>query len=144
MLILLPTAIPLLPRGFIAYDWYYHAFGQHPRFELHNFKPYNLLPALRDRGIEYWGCPMNEAFRHEPLPGFGDRLANAQSWWQRCQKVGAEGFLVTGWEPNRLSRPTTSIVDAAIAGLWLDPGPHDQVSLLKRGIERGARSQKLL
>lgn len=136
MLVLLPEAIPALPRGLIAYDWYYHAFARHPRFELQNFKRYNLVPSLRAQGIEYWGCPMNGAFRHEPLPVFGERIANAQSWWQRCRAAKAEGFLVTGWEPNRLALETTVVVDAAIAGLWLDAGPHDQVALLRRGFER--------
>src|SRR5690606_21515700 len=95
-----------------------------------------LAPALRAQGISYWGCPMNGAFRHEPLPVFGDRLANAQSWWKRCHAIGAEGFLVTGWEPNRLALPTTMVVDAAIAGLWLADEPFDQVTLLSRGLTR--------
>jgi len=136
MLVLLPEAIAQLPPGLIAYDWYYHAFARLPRFELHNFKTYNLAGRLQDQGIEYWGCPMNGAFRHEPMPVFGERIANAQSWWDRCQTTAAAGFLVTGWEPNRLALETTVVVDAAIAGLWLDPGPHDQVSLLRRGFER--------
>ena len=136
MLVLLPEAIAHLPQGLIAYDWYYHAFARHPRFELHNFKTYNLAPKLRAQGVEYWGCPMNGAFRHEPLPVFGERIANAQSWWARCQMTKAEGFLVTGWEPNRLALETTVLIDAAIAGLWLDSAPHDQVSLLRRGFER--------
>lgn len=136
MLVLLPDAIAQLPQGLIAYDWYYHAFARLPRFELHNFKTYNLAKKLRDQGIDYWGCPMNGAFRHEPMPVFGERIANAQSWWDRCQTTKAEGFLVTGWEPDRLALETTIVVDAAIAGLWLDKGPHDQVSMLRRGFER--------
>ena len=136
MLVLLPAAIEQLPAGLIAYDWYYHGFSRHPRFELFNYRTYDLVPALRAQKIEYWGCPMNGAFRYEPVPVFGERLANAQSWWERCRKTGASGFLVTGWEPNRLAIETTQLVDAAIAGLWLDPGPHDQVSLLQSGYER--------
>lgn len=136
MLVLLPDAIPHLPAGLIAYDWYYHAFQRHPRFELHNFKEYDLVPALRAASVTHWGCALNGAFRYEPLPVFGERLANAQSWWRRCHETGAEGFLVTGWEPYRLAIETTTLVDAAIAGLWLDDGPHDQVSLLRRGWER--------
>jgi hypothetical protein len=136
MLVVLPEAIAHLPKGLIAYDWYYHAFTRHPRFELFNYRTYDMVPSLKAQGIKYWGCPMNGAFRFEPLPVFGERLANAQSWWKRCQTTGAEGFLVTGWEPNRLAIETTQIVDAAIAGLWLDSGPHDQVGLLQRGFER--------
>jgi hypothetical protein len=37
MLALLPGAIPLLPRGIVAYDWYYYPFGRLPRIELRNF-----------------------------------------------------------------------------------------------------------
>ncbi len=136
MLVLLPEAIAKLPPGLIAYDWYYHSFSRHPRFELHNFSTYHLVPRLRERGIEYWGCPMNGAFRHEPIPVFGERIANAQSWWQRCQATHAAGFLVTGWEPNRLALETTVVIDAAIAGLWLEAAPSDQVSLLRGGFAR--------
>ena len=50
-----------------------------------------LRPPCRARGIEYWGCPMNGAFRHEPLPVFGERLANIRDWWRRCSAVGAGG-----------------------------------------------------
>ena len=85
MLALLPDAIEHLPSGIAAYDWYYYAFAKHPRFEARNFADYDLVPALNARGIDYWGCPMNGAFRHEPLPVFGDRLANAISWWRRCR-----------------------------------------------------------
>ncbi|MCF3651189.1 family 20 glycosylhydrolase [Synoicihabitans lomoniglobus] len=151
MLVLLPDAIAHLPRGLIAYDWYYHAFARHPRFELHNFREYNLVPALRAQGIDYWGCPMNGAFRFEPMPVFGERIANAQAWWQRCRKTHAEGFLVTGWEAYRLALETTVVVDAAIAGLWLDDDEADQVTLLKRGFERacgktraGERARQML
>ncbi len=136
MLALLPEAIAHLPGGLIAYDWYYYAFGRTPRLEAQNFRPYDLAPALRRQGISYWGCPMNGAFRHEPLPVFSDRLANAQSWWRRCQSTGAQGFLVTGWEPNRLALETTVVVDAAIASLWMDDADIDQVSMLQRGFER--------
>ncbi|WP_221032236.1 family 20 glycosylhydrolase [Actomonas aquatica] len=136
MLVLFPDAIAELPAGIAAYDWYYYAFGRSPRFEAQNFRAYDLAPKLRARGIDYWGCPMNGAFRHEPLPVFGDRLANAQSWWRRCRQVGASGFLVTGWEPNRLALETTMVVDAAIASLWLDDEDIDQVSMLERGFTR--------
>jgi hypothetical protein len=142
MLILLPDAIPHLPRGIAVYDWYYHGFRQHPRFELYNFAEYNLAPALAAQGIDYWACPMNGAFRHEPLPIFGDRLANAIAWWQRAQRVKAAGYLVTSWEANHLTPEITTAIDAAVAGLWLDDGKPDHAILLRQGLERvGFRSQ---
>lgn len=136
MLALIPEAIPLLPRGLAAYDWYYHSFGKHPRMELHNFAEYDLSPALRAQGAEYWACPMNGAFRYEPMPVFTDRLANLRAWWHRAQRVGAEGFLVTSWESYRLALELTTVVDAAAASLWLDPGVDDAVEMLARGFAR--------
>jgi hypothetical protein len=136
MLALLPGAIPLLPRGLAAYDWYYYPFARHPRMELYNFRDYHLVPALRRQGIAYWGCPMNGAFRHEPLPVFGDRLANLRSWWDRCRRTHAEGFLVTSWEPHRLAFELTTVMDAAAACLWLDPAIDDHTTMLARGFER--------
>ncbi len=136
MLALLPEAIAFLPAGSAAYDWYYYPFGRRPRIELRNFAEYEIAPALKARGVEYWGCPMNGAFRHEPLPIFGERLANIRSWWQRCRKVEAAGMLVTSWEPNRLAIEMTTVVDAAAASLWLDPGTDDTPGMLKRGFER--------
>ena len=80
---------------------------------------------------------MNGAFRHEPLPVFGDRLANIRSWWQRCAEVQAEGFLVTSWEAYRLALETTTVVDAAAASLWLQPeAADDAVSMLADGLKR--------
>ncbi len=136
MLALLPETIPLLPPGVAAYDWYYHPFGRRPRMELYNFSEYELAPALRRQGVAYWGCPMNGSFRHEPLPVFGDRLANLRAWWERCRRVHAEGFLVTSWEPNRLAFELTTVVDAAAACLWLDPAVEDHTGMLARGFER--------
>lgn len=136
MLALIPEAIPLLPTGIAAYDWYYYPFGRHPRMELYNFREYDLAPALRRQGIGYWGCPMNGSFRFEPLPVFGDRLGNLRSWWERCVRTRAEGFLVTSWEPNRLALEMTTIVDAAAASLWLDPQIEDHTGLLTKGFER--------
>src|SRR5690606_34910934 len=92
--------------------------------------------ALAKQGIEYWGCPMNGGFRHEPLPVFGDRLANIQSWWRRCRQTHAAGFLVTGWEPQRLAFEMPLVVDAAAASLWLNPEVDDHVGLLAKGFER--------
>ena len=136
MLYFTPEAIPLLPRGITAYDWYYYPFAQKPRVEFFNFAERDLLPALRRQGIAYYGCPMNGAFRHEPLPVFGDRLGNIRSWWERCTAVQAEGFLVTSWEAYRLALETTTLVDAAAANLWLEPAQDDATAMLARGLER--------
>jgi hypothetical protein len=146
MLALLPGAIRHLPPGVIAYDWYYYPFGRLPRLELRNFAEYDLAPALRARGIEYWGCPMNGSFRHEPLPVFGERLANIRDWWRRCRQVAAGGLLVTSWEPNRLAMGMTTVVDAAAASLWLDTGVDDLPGMLSRGFRRalgGSRGREL-
>lgn len=136
MLALIPDAIPQLPRGLIAYDWYYYPFPRHPRMELHNYADYDLAPAFAKQGIEYWGCPMNGGFRHEPLPVFGERLANAQSWWRRCRQTHAGGFLMTGWEPQRLAFEMPMVVDAAAACLWLNPEIDDHAGMLAKGFER--------
>jgi hypothetical protein len=136
MLALLPGAIAHLPPGIIAYDWYYYPFGLRPRIELRNFAEYDIEPALRARGIEYWGCPMNGSFRHEPLPVFGERIANIRDWWRRCTAVDAGGMLVTSWEPNRLAMAMTTVVDAAAASLWLDPEVDDTPGMLARGFDR--------
>jgi hypothetical protein len=136
MLALVPGAIAHLPPGIIAYDWYYYPFGRRPRIELRNFAEYDLAPALGARGIEYWGCPMNGAFRFEPLPIFGDRLANIRDWWRRCHSVGAGGMLITSWEPDRLAIEMTTVVDAAAACLWLDPGVDDAPGMLAKGFGR--------
>jgi len=133
MFALLPEAVRFLPRGTIAYDWYYYPFRRHPAMELHNYRPYDLTPALRRRGVEYWGCPMSGPFRFEPLPTFGDRLANLRSWWDRCERVKAAGFLVTAWEPSRVAAPVVQAVDAAAAQLWLRPRP-------RRGLNSPASS----
>jgi hypothetical protein len=136
MLALVPGAVAYLPPGIIAYDWYYYPFGERPRIELRNFAGYDLAPALRARGVEYWGCPMNGSFRHEPLPVFGERMANIRDWWRRCRAVGAGGMLVTSWEPNRLALEMTTVVDAAAASLWLDPEVGDSAGMLARGFGR--------
>ncbi len=141
MLYYIPEAIPLLPRDVIAYDWYYYPFKRTPRVELFNFAERDLAAPLRRRGIEYWGCPMNGAFRHEPLPIFGERLANIRSWWDRCRHTGAGGMLVTSWEPQRLAFELTTLVDAAAAGLWLDAGRNDAATMLARGFARAFDSK---
>ncbi|MFT3868233.1 MAG: family 20 glycosylhydrolase [Nibricoccus sp.] len=137
MLNFVPEAIPLLPRDLIAYDWYYYPFKRHPRVELFNFAESDLATPLRGHGIEYWGCPMNGAFRYEPLPVFGDRLENLRSWWRRCKETEAGGLLVTSWEAYRLALEMTTVVDAAAASLWLDGGaPADNADWLERGFAR--------
>jgi len=146
MLALLPGAVAQLPPGIVAYDWYYYPFGRLPRIELRNFAEYDLAPALRARGIEYWGCPMNGSFRHEPLPVFGERIANIRDWWRRCRAVGAGGMLVTSWEPNRLALGMTTVVDAAAASLWLEPEVDDSTGMLAEGFRRvfgGSRGTEL-
>jgi hypothetical protein len=135
MLALLPEAIALLPADVIAYDWYYHPFQRTPRVELRNFSGVDLAPALRARGIEYWGCPMSGAFRHEPLPICRERLANIADWWRRCLRTEAAGMLVTSWEPSRLAAEIPEVIDAAAAGLWLD-GERHPYRLLEGGCKR--------
>jgi hypothetical protein len=136
MLYFTPEAIPLLPAGITAYDWYYYPFARLPRVELFNFAERDLAGPLKKQGIRYYGCPMNGAFRHEPLPVFGDRLANLRSWWRRCREVEADGYLVTSWEAGRLALETTTVVDAAAASLWLAPESDDPTTMLARGLER--------
>ena len=120
MLALIPEAIDLLPSGIIAYDWYYHSFRKAPRLEVRNFAEYDLAAALRDRTIDYWGCPMAGSFRNEPLPIFRERLANIVAWWDRCIQSRAAGFLLTSWEPQRLAAELPMAVAAAAAGLWIE------------------------
>ncbi|MEY4940261.1 MAG: hypothetical protein RIQ93_1996 [Verrucomicrobiota bacterium] len=136
MLYFLPDAIDQLPADVAVYEWYYYPFTRRPRVELFNFTESAVGGKLRARGMEYWGCPMNGAFRHEPIPYFGDRFGNITSWWRHCQKVKAAGFLVTAWEPNRLAQELTTVVDAATASLWLDvPTPKPSL-MLQRGFAR--------
>jgi hypothetical protein len=146
MLALLPEAVAHLPAGVVAYDWYYYPFGLRPRIELRNFREYELAPALRAQGVEYWGCPMDGSFRHEPMPVFGERIANIRDWWRRCHAVGAAGMLVTSWEPNRLAMGLTTVVDAAAANLWLEPAVDDATGMLAAGFRRvfgGSKGREL-
>jgi len=144
MLYFTPEAIPLLPAGLTAYDWYYYPFPRLPRVEFFNFAERDLATPLRQQGIRYYGCPMNGAFRHEPLPVFGDRLANLRSWWRRCREVKADGYLVTSWEAGRLALETTTIVDAAAAGLWEEPATDDPAVLLAGGLARALGAKRAL
>ncbi|HYD85766.1 MAG TPA: glycoside hydrolase family 20, partial [Opitutus sp.] len=142
MFYFLPDAIPLLPKGLTAYEWYYHAFNRLPRVELFNFAEVDIATPLRARGAKLYGCPMNGAFRYEPLPHFGDRMNNIVAWWRHAQRIGAEGFLVSGWEPNRLAIELTTAVDAAAASLWLEPEVTDPRGMLARGFERAFGKKK--
>ncbi|HEU5081224.1 MAG TPA: family 20 glycosylhydrolase [Opitutaceae bacterium] len=141
MLNFIPEAIPSLPRDIIAYDWYYYPFRRHPKVELFNFAEVDLAKPLRAQGIEYWGCPMNGAFRYEPLPIFQDRLANIRNWWERCHRVGAAGMLVTSWEAYRLALEMPTVVDAAAASLWLDAS---RAGTRKRGNHESRRGNSPL
>lgn len=136
MFYFVPDAIPQLPSGITVYDWYYYPFRQAPRVEFFNFAERDLYPAFAKQGIHYYGCPMNGAFRYEPLPVFGDRLANIRSWWERCHRVEAAGMLITSWEAYRLALETTTVVDAAAANLWLTPERNDATTLLADGLQR--------
>lgn len=136
MLYFLPDAVPQLPRGITAYEWYYYPFQRRPRVEFFNFVETDLADRLRAQGLRYYGCPMNGAFRFEPLPHFADRMNNIVDWWRYARKVGAEGFLVSSWEPYRLAIELTTAVDAAAATLWLEPHVTDPREMLARGFER--------
>lgn len=136
MLYFLPAAVPLLPKDVTIYEWYYYGFRRRPRVELFNFAESRLGQQLRDRGFKVWGCPMNGSARYEPLPHFTDRLHNILSWWRHGQRIGTEGMLVTSWEPFRLALEMTTVVDAAAASLWLNPGVTDPQEMLTRGFSR--------
>lgn len=136
MFYFLPAAIPLLPPDVAAYEWYYHKFARRPRVELFNFAESDVGEQLRARGVEYWGCPMNGAFRYELIPHFTDRLQNIRSWWRQCRRMQATGFLVTSWESNRLAQELTTVVDAAAASLWLDGETLAPSAMLERGFAR--------
>jgi len=136
MLYFLPEAIPLLPADVTIYEWYYYGFPRRPRVELFNFAESDLGERLRARGLTVWGCPMNGSARYEPLPHFTDRLENILSWWRRGAKIGTEGLLITSWEPFRLAMEMTTVVDAAAASLWLNPGVTEPGEMLARGFAR--------
>jgi len=136
MLYFLPGAIPLLPADLIAYEWYYYGFPRRPRVELFNFAESGVGERLRARGITVWGCPMNGSARYEPMPHFTDRMANILSWWRHGERLGIEGLLVTSWEPYRLAMEMTTVVDAAAATLWLNPGVTDPKEMMTRGFAR--------
>ncbi|HTQ29856.1 MAG TPA: family 20 glycosylhydrolase [Opitutaceae bacterium] len=132
----IPEAIASLPRDVTAYEWYYYPFAHRPRVELFNFAEADLASRFRKCGIEFYGCPMNGAFRWEPLPAFRERMENILSWWRHCRRTGAAGFLVTSWEPGRLAIELTTAIDAAAAGLWADPEIRTPEKMLECGFAR--------
>jgi hypothetical protein len=132
----IPEAIAQLPRDVIACEWYYYPFPRRPRVELFNFAEAHLAAHFKQHGIAFYGCPMNGAFRWEPLPNFSERLENILSWWRYGQRTGAAGFLVTSWEPSRLAIELTTAIDAAAACLWLEPDITEPQKMLARGFNR--------
>jgi hypothetical protein len=132
----IPEAIAQLPRDVIACEWYYYPFHRRPRVELFNFAEADLAAHFKQHGIAFYGCPMNGAFRWEPLPNFRERLENIQSWWRYGQRTGAEGFLVTSWEPSRLAIELTTAIDAAAACLWTHPEIREPEKMLEIGFSR--------
>jgi hypothetical protein len=91
---------------------------------------------MRAHGMTVWGCPMNGSARYEPMPHFTDRISNILSWWRHGADLGIEGLLVTSWEPFRLAMELTTVVDAAAATLWLNPGVTDPQEMMTRGFAR--------
>jgi hypothetical protein len=132
----IPEAIAQLPRDVVAFEWYYYPFTRRPRVELFNFAEADLAAQFKQHDIAFYGCPMNGAFRWEPLPSFSERLANIQSWWHYAKRTGAAGFLVSSWEPNRLAIELTTAIDAAAACLWTHPRIRDPEKMLEIGFAR--------
>jgi hypothetical protein len=132
----IPETIAQLPRDVVACEWYYYPFTRRPRVELFNFAEADLATQFKQHGIAFYGCPMNGAFRWEPLPSFSERLENIKSWWRYSQRTGAAGFLVSSWEPNRLAIELTTAIDAAAACLWLEPHITEPGKMLARGFEQ--------
>ncbi|HWZ93981.1 MAG TPA: family 20 glycosylhydrolase, partial [Opitutaceae bacterium] len=132
----IPEAIAQLPRDVVAFEWYYYSFTRRPRVELFNFAEADLATQFKRHGIAFYGCPMNGAFRWEPLPSFVERLENIKSWWRYSHRAGAAGFLVTSWEPNRLAIELTTAIDAAAACLWTHPKIHEPEKMLEIGFAR--------
>jgi hypothetical protein len=132
----IPEAIAQLPRDVTACEWYYYPFARRPRVELFNFAEANLAARFKQHHIAYYGCPMNGAFRWEPLPNFSERLENILSWWRYSQRTGAAGFLISSWEPSRLAIELTTTIDAAAACLWLEPNIIEPHKMLARGFEQ--------
>jgi hypothetical protein len=69
-------------------------------------------------------------------------MDNIIAWWRHAQRIGAEGFLVSSWEPYRLAIELTTAIDAAAASLWLEPHVTDPREMLARGFERAFGKSK--
>jgi hypothetical protein len=136
MLYYIPEAITQLPPDVIAYEWYYYGFPRRPRVELFNFTESDVGARLRAHGMTVWGCPMNGSARYEPMPHFTDRMENILSWWRHGADLGIAGLLISSWEPFRLAMELTTVVDAAAATLWLNPGVTDPREMMTRGFAR--------
>lgn len=132
----IPGAIAQLPRDVTAYEWYYYPFARHPRVELFNFAEADLASHFKKHDIEFYGCPMNGAFRWEPLPAFRERMDNILSWWRHSHRTDAAGFLVTSWEPGRLAPELTTAIDAAAACLWTNPEIRTPEKMIEQGFTR--------
>jgi len=142
MLYYMLDAIPLLPKDIVVYDWYYYPFKQLPKVELYNFAEVDLTGLLTDAGIDVYGCPNNGPFNKEPITPFIDRLENVISWWRYCHRKKTKGILITSWSPNRTSPELNTLVDAAAASLWLNPGETDPKKMLEQGVNRAWGSRK--
>lgn len=136
MLYYVPDAIPLLPKDVTVFDWYYYPFRRKPKIELYNFREVDSLGRLVEAGIEAIGCPNNGPFGVEPATPFLDRLRNIISWWDYSRRLQARGMLITSWSPRHTSQELNVVVDAAAAGLWLDPDERAPQKLLEGGMRR--------
>jgi hypothetical protein len=132
----IPEAIAQLPRDVTAYEWYYYPFARRPRVELFNFAEADLASRFKKHGIAFYGCPMNGAFRWEPLPAFRERMDNILTWWRHGHRTHAAGFLVTSWEPGRLAPELATTIDAAAACLWTNPEIRMPEKMLEQGFAR--------
>ncbi len=136
MLYYTPEAIPFLPKDLVVYDWYYYPFRRLPRIEIYNFAEVDLTGRLRSAGIDVYGCPNNGPFMLEPITPFQDRLRNVLSWWHYGRQKNTQGLVITSWCPTRTSPELNSLVDAAAASLWLNPGELSPQKMLKQGLQR--------
>ncbi len=136
MLYYMLDAIPLLPKDIVVYDWYYYPFRRLPKVELYNFAEVDLTGRLGAAGIDVYGCPNSGPFSREPITPFKDRLRNVISWWDYAHRKNAKGFMVSSWCATRTSPELNTLVDAAAASLWLNPGVIEPQRLLEQGIRR--------
>jgi hypothetical protein len=136
MLYYIREAIPLLPKETVAFDWFYYPFRRMPRIELYNFADVDLTGEMRAAGLDVYGLPTNGILMNELLPPFLDRLRNIVSWWDYLHRKQAQAMLITSFAPTRSPIELSTVVDAAAATLWLNPGERDLHRMLERGFER--------